>query len=125
MLTMIIKQNDEITLKYNLERYVPRIQGCNRQRLRLNTKEMCKDPQYFAYWYDLLYFRGKQVVVTWTNIKHRLDKIGEFVGNYHYINVMDRAGHTCEFPIEFIDKSCCLKRDHHIMSLHNKILIVA
>jgi hypothetical protein len=103
-LTLRIKPNDKVYLKYNL-------------------RDACQDPQYEANWCDLLVFRGEKVIIEYVIVKHRYDELGTFLGNYYYINVRDRRGNQCEFPIEFIDRSKSLSRDHHVMSLHNKILI--
>ena len=123
-LTFTIRTNDELTLKYNLQNYVRRIQGSKRHAKERLCPGCCTDPQYIAYWFDLMLFRGKTVSVIYTNIKYRLDNDERIIGLWHYITVRDRLDNIVEFPIEFIDKSHCLKRDHHCISLHNKTLIV-
>ena len=126
-LTFTIKSNDEVTLKYNLQRYVKRIQGRfggTLMRLReTDPTNCCKDPQYIAHWPDLLLFRGLPVKIMYTCIKQRVDNDCRPIGAYCYIKVTSHSGNECEFPLEFIDKSHCLKRNGKRISLHNKTLI--
>jgi hypothetical protein len=126
MLTLKVKPNDQVTLKLNLYNYVNAIQGRKRldtSKKCLNVAKCCKDPQYIANMNDLLLFGGKVVSIVYTSIKHRYNRDDRHIGDYYYIIVMDRAGNECEFPIEFIDRSHCLRRNHKRISMYNKILI--
>jgi hypothetical protein len=123
-LTLTIRPNDEVTLKERFEDYCRNIIGKSIiKRVSFNRANACKDPQYFLRYDDMLLFRGKTVVVTMTTKKHRVDNNGEYYGTFCYITVMDRSGNSFECPIEFINKNCCLRRDHRRLSMTNKHLI--
>jgi hypothetical protein len=124
MLTFKIKSNDEVTLKWNLEKYSKRIQGRLKYEKSHLSPDHCTDPQYIANWFDILLFRGKAVTVIFTNLKYRFDNDERCMGSWSYITVIDTFGNEAEFPIEFIDKSYCLKRNHRRINLYNKTLIV-
>jgi hypothetical protein len=126
-LTLRIKTNDEVTLKLNLYNYVNSVYGRRRldsSKRCLHIKEMCKDPQYKADMQDLLLFGGKTVSIEYTSIKYRYTERDILIGVFYYISIVDKSGNKCEFPIEFIDRSHCLRRNHKRISMHNKILIV-
>jgi hypothetical protein len=121
ILTFRIKPNDELSLKFNLEEYSSRTTGIHKRTPK--RKDCCKDPNYVLDDVHRMHFKGRTVVVTMTEIKERFDDNGNYLGAFYYIHVKDRAGITGCFPIEFIDKSRCLRRNHKRLSLHCKKLI--
>jgi hypothetical protein len=122
MLTLRVKPNDEVSLKYSLQDYAKRTKGLI-NNFRPKRKDCCKDPNFVLIQDDLIHFRARTVVITMTNIQYRLDENGNLLGAYYYIWVKDRTGREAHFPIEFIDRNRNLKRDHKKISLHNKTLI--
>lgn len=123
-LSFQIKVNDELTLKENLQDYTHRIVGnLIVQERRIVKETCCKDPNYILLYSDMLTFRGKTVVVTMVDKKHRQDHNANYLGSFYYLTVMDRSGNSFECPIEFVSKSYALRRDHKRYKLHNKRLI--
>ena len=123
MLTLRIKPNDEVSLKYDLRSYVTRIKGIKPIAGRSKCKNCCQDPNYILTVEDLVQFRSKTVVVTFAETRASFNEEGSINNFYYYIHVRDRSGNEAEFPIEFIDRNRNLKRDHKRISLHNKTLI--
>jgi hypothetical protein len=103
-LTLKIKPNDKVRLKYALNK-------CNNQ-----------DPHYKAIQDDLLHFRSREVVVELTEYKHRYHS-DTYLGIFMYIHVRDCTGRQGCFPIEYIDRNRNIVRNHKRISLHHKKLI--
>lgn len=124
-LSFTIKPNDELTLKSNLQDYVLKdnIVGLRNCRIRFKPNRACKDPKFFIHYDNIINWNSKKVVVTYTSIKHRITKDNTYHDSFYYITVMDRTGNSIELPVEFVDKSHCLRRNHKRMKLANKTLI--
>lgn len=132
MLTLKIKSGDIVYIKRNPQHYAKRTIGIRKELCTKLDPNCCKDPGYILFDSDRRMIFGEKVRVTSTQIRYRHDVNYNLVGAYYYISIqlcnqdnnLPNQRYSVDVPIEFIDRTCGLVRDHKKMCLHNKQLIV-
>jgi hypothetical protein len=132
MLTLKIKSGDIVWIKRNPQHYAKMTMGIRKELCSKLDPGCCKDPNYVFFDSDRRMIFGEKVRIIATQIRYRHDVNSQLIGAYYYATItlcnqdklLPGQRYTVDVPIEFIDRTCWLVREHKKICLHKKKLIV-